>query len=199
MLLPLVLLLLLLLEAAVAARCCAARASSSASSAALAAALAADAAAARSGWPTAAAEAEADVSAAHHHKLIDAVLHKVPTWAHAGVCAKIHGPVCREVAVTELRQTVALIPNLRVFHECRCVAVAPPFSRWLRTTVWQRWRHMGRAIGRPFLRHHHARRTDATEKIQRQKALGWLQYPRGGQRRQTGIAPPQARKQSTKW
>ena len=109
MLLPLVLLLLLLLEAAVAARCCAARASSSASSAALAAA----AAAARSGWPTAVAEAEADVSAAHHHKLIDAVLHKVPTWAHAGVCAKIHGPVCREVAVTELRQTVALVANLR--------------------------------------------------------------------------------------
>jgi hypothetical protein len=28
---------------------------------------------------------------------------------------------------------------------------------------------MGRAIGRPVLRHHHARRTDATEKIQRQK------------------------------
>jgi hypothetical protein len=32
---------------------------------------------------------------------------------------------------------------------------------------------MGRAIGRPVLRHHHARRTDATEKIQRQKGA-WM-------------------------
>jgi hypothetical protein len=42
---------------------------------------------------------------------------------------------------------------------------------------------MGRAIGRPVLRHHHARRTDATEQIQRQKGrldgcnIAILQYP----------------------